>query len=94
MLKISFNLSLDIGHKHSGFSKILSEKSFKFFPSKGGGLVALNLSFMLLATKVHLVPGEQGRKRNMLRFCHTGYVKMAFTLLIEIVALQVETTIV
>ena len=56
VLRIPLNLDLDVGHKRGEFSETLSEKDFEFIPSEGGGLVALNLGFVLLPGEDNSIP--------------------------------------
>lgn len=94
VLGISLNLGPDVGHERGGFSETLTEKSLEFVPSKGGGLVALNLGLVLLPAEVNPIPEERGREGNTLGPRGTGRVEMVLTLLTEVVALHMGTTIV
>lgn len=55
MLRIPFNFGPDTSHKQVRFSKILLEKGFKFVLSRNNGIVASNLSFVLLPAEVNPV---------------------------------------
>ena len=94
VLGIPLNLSPDIGYKRGGFSKILLEKGFKFVPSKKGGLVTLNLCFVLLPMEVDPIPEQKSRKENALMICGTGHVEMILALSTKIVALHVQASII
>lgn len=87
MLRILFNLYPDVSYKQYRFFKTLLEKGFKFVPSKGGGIVALNLGLVLLLAKVNLIPKEQGRKGDVLEAYNTSRVKIVLALLTEVIAL-------
>ena len=55
VLKIPFDISPDISYKQGRFSKALPEKGLKFVLSRGDGIVAFNLSFVLLLAEVNPV---------------------------------------
>lgn len=94
ILKISLNLDSYVGYKHSRFSKTLSEKGLKFVFRKKGNSIALNLNLVLLLAEVDSVLEKQNCKENTLGFCDTGRIKIVLTLLTEVIALYMETTMV
>lgn len=94
VLKISLNFCPDIGYKRGRFSKTLIEKNLEFFPHKGGGLVALYLSFVLLSAKVDPIVEVWDYKKYILKACDIGRVKIVIALLTEIVTLHMRATII
>lgn len=52
VLGVTFNLTSDVIHKRSGFSKVLSEKSLEFILSGESGPITFDSGLMLLPTEV------------------------------------------
>ena len=94
MLEISLDLGPDASYKQGGFSEILLEKGFKFVSSSGDGIVAFNLSFVLLSAKVNPILEEQGRKENAFVARGSGRIEMILILSTEIIALYMQVLIV
>lgn len=94
VLRILFDLGLDVGYKQNTFSKILPEKNFKFVPSKRNSIVVFILGLVLLSVESDFILKKQGRKRDTLVVYNTSYIKMILTLLREVVALYMQTFIV
>lgn len=86
-LGILFNLDLDVGHKQVRFSQTLLNKSFEFILSKVGGLIAFNLSLVLLSAEINLISEKQSHKKDVLVACGTSYIKIVFTLLTKVIVL-------
>lgn len=55
VLRILFNLTLNVSHKYNKFFATLSKKSFEFILSNKKSIVAFNLSFILLLIEVELI---------------------------------------
>lgn len=55
LLKIPLDLSTDISHKGSGFSKTLVKKNLEFVLNKGPVTVTFKLDFVLLPVEVDFV---------------------------------------
>lgn len=72
----------------------MSEKGFKFVPSRKNGIVVFNLDFVLLPAKVKSILKEQYLKTDMLRTCSTGEIEIILVLLKKVVALYIGTIIV
>lgn len=53
MLGILLNLDTDIGYKQGRFCDTLPNKDLEFVLSNEGGIVALNLGFLLLLVEVN-----------------------------------------
>ena len=94
MLGIPLDLSPDASHERDGFSEILPEKGLKFVLSKGDGIVAFNLSFMLLPAEVNPISEERGREEDAFVARGSNRVKIILTLSTEIIALHVRAPIV
>lgn len=94
IFRISLDFSLDTGHKNADFSKILSKKGFKFVLNREDNIIIFNLGLMLLLAKLDLILKEQGYKKDVLRICNTGHIKISFVLLTEVIALYIGVTIV
>lgn len=69
------------------------EKSLKFVPNKKDNIVTFNLSLVLFSAKIDLILEEASCKKNVFKARDTGHVKMAFALVIKVVALYMEATI-
>ena len=89
VLGIPLDCGLDAGHKQGGFSETLLGKGLKFVLSRGDGIVAFNLSFMLLLAKVNLVSKKRGRKEIAFVARGFGRVEIILTLLTNIIALYI-----
>ena len=76
MLRIPLDFSPDASYKRGGFSETLLEEGLKFVPSRGNGIVAFNLSFVLLSVEVNLVSKEQGYKRDAFVACSSSRIKI------------------
>lgn len=88
-MKIPLNFSPDTSQKCDEFSKTLPKKSFKFSLYKRNSIVVFNISFVLLLAKINLILKEQGRGKDILGACGTGYVKIVLALSTKIIALDV-----
>lgn len=89
VLQVFFDFTPDVVNKRGRFSKILSEKCFKFVLSEESNPVPLNLNLVLLPIKVDFILKKQDRKRDALVVCGTSYIEMIFTLLTKVVILYV-----
>lgn len=58
VLRIPLDLSLDAGHKGSGFSKTLIEKGLEFVQNRGPSTVIFNLNLVFLPVELDLVLEE------------------------------------
>ena len=94
VLEIPLNLGLNVSHKQSRFSEILLEKSLEFVLSRGNGIVAFNLSFVLLLAEVNPVLEKWGHKRDAFVTRGSSHVEMIFTLLTKVIALHIQALIV
>lgn len=94
VLGIPLDLNPNAGHKSGGFSKAEPEKGLEFVPSRTDGIVAFNLSLVLLLAKVDLIPEKRGCKGYVLGARGSGCVKIGILLSAEVVALYVGATIV
>lgn len=94
MLRILFDFYLDISYKWYKFSETLLEKGIQFVPSKGSGIIALNLGFILLLAEVDPILKKQGYKKDVLVACSTSRIKIVLVLLTKVVALYLQTLIV
>lgn len=94
VLEIPFNLGLNIGYKQDKFFKTLSKKNLEFVLSKKGNFITLTLGYILLLVEINFILEKQSCKRNMLRLCNTGYVKIVFIILTEVIVLYIKTTII
>ena len=94
VLGIPLDLGPDASHERGGFSETLPEKSLEFVLSRGDGIVAFHLSFVLLPAEVNLISEERGRKRDAFVARGSGRVEMILTLSTEIIALHVQAAIV
>lgn len=63
MLKIRLDFNSDAGTKDGVFSKNLTKKGFEFVPSRRDGIIAFNLSLVLLQSEVNLILEKQGYKK-------------------------------
>lgn len=70
------------------------EKSLKFIPNKKSDIVVLNLNLMLLPAKVGSILKKQGCKKNLLMVFDISCNKIVLILLIEVIALYMQTSIV
>lgn len=89
ILKISLNHGPDAGHKKRRFSKTFAKKDLVFALIKRSDILVLDLSFMLLSTKIYCIVEEQNHKKHTFRACDIGHVKIIFILLTKIVALYI-----
>lgn len=89
LLWIPLNLGPNAGYRKSEFSEILLEKSLEFILSNEGGIVALNLGFILLLAEVDFISKKQSRKRDKLVIHGPGRVKMILALSTKIVVLYI-----
>lgn len=94
VFRMPLNFSPNAGYKGVGFSKALLEKSFKFVPNRGDGIVTFNLGLMLLLAEVDLIPEKQSRKEDMFGARGTGRVKIVFALLTEVLIFYIRATLV
>ena len=94
VLGILLDFGPDASHKQGGFSKTLPEKGFQFVPSRRDGIVAFNLSFVLLPAEVNPISEQQGREGDAFVARDSGRIKMILTLSPEIVALHMQAPIV
>ena len=94
VLGIPLDLGPDVSHERGGFSETLPEKGLEFVPSRGDGIVAFHLSFVLLPAEVNPISEERGRKRDAFVARGSGRVKMILTLLTKIIALHMRAPIV
>ena len=76
VLQILLNLCPNASFEQGGFSKTLLQKSFEFDASKRNGIVAFNLSFILLLVEVNLVSEKQSHKRDAFVANSSGHVKI------------------
>ena len=97
-LLLVFGIPLDLGsnasYKRGGFSKTLLEKGLEFVPGRGDGIVAFNLSFVLLPVEVNPISEEQRREEDAFVARGSGRIKMILTLSTEIIALHMRACIV
>lgn len=70
------------------------EKNLEFVPSMIDNIVAFNLSLMLLSAEVDSISKKQGCKKDAFIACTTGYVKIIFLLLANLVTLYIQAFIV
>lgn len=89
VLKILFNLSLDISCKQDKFSKILQKKSLKFISKNSNGTILFNLSLVLFLVEVNFISKKQSFKKNVLVVNDTSYIKKIFALLTKIIAFYI-----
>ena len=94
VLGIPLDLGPDVSHERGGFSETLPEKGLEFVPSRGDGIVAFHLSFVLLPAEVNPISEERGREGDAFMARGSGRVEMILTLSIEIIALHVRALIV
>lgn len=94
MLRIPYNLNLDISNKNSRFFKVLLKKSFEFGLNKTDGIIAFILSLMLLSIEVDPIPEKQSYERDALKTYGTNHVKIVLVLLTKVVAFYIRATIV
>lgn len=88
VLEILLNLDLDTSYKQGRFPKTLLKKSLELILSRGG-IIAFDISLVLLLAKIDLIVEQQSCKKNMFRVCDTGYIKMIFALPPEVIALYI-----
>lgn len=92
VLKLFFNLTLNIIYKRSGFPKAFLKKDLKFVSCRRVSLVKFHLGLMLLVTKVDSILEEQNCKRNaFLAFCSSRFETVP-VLLTEIVAFHEQVS--
>ena len=72
----------------------MPEKGLEFVPSRGDGIVAFYLSFVLLPAEVNPISEEQGRKGDAFVARGSGRVEIILTLLTKIIALHMQAPIV
>lgn len=89
ILRILFNLGLDISYKQSRFFEVLLKKSLKFVLNKKSGLVTLNFDLILLLVKVDPILEKQSYKRDALLACSISYIKMILVLSKKVVSLYI-----
>ena len=94
VLGIPLGLRPDASHEQGGFSKTLPKKGLEFVSSRGDGIVAFYLSFVLLPAEVNPISEERGREGDAFMARGSGRVEMILTLSIEIIALHVRALIV
>lgn len=94
ILRIPLYLSPDAGYKYNRFLKTLLKKGLEFVLSKRDGTVAFNLSFVLLLVEVTLILEKQVYKKDALKTCDIGRVKIIFLISTKIVAFHIRATIV
>lgn len=94
ILRIFLDLGPNIGYKGGRFFKTLTEKGFKFVPSKEGGHIALNLDFVLLLAEINLILKKQSCKKNALVTYDTNRVKIILALLTKIISLYIQALII
>ena len=94
VLKIPFDLGLDVSHKQGEFSKTLLKEGFKFVLSKGDGIIAFNLSFVLLPAEVNPVFEKQSRKKDAFVVYGSDCIKIILTLLTEVIAFYMQASII
>ena len=94
VLEIPLDLGPDASHEQGGFLETLPKKGLKFVPSRGDGIVAFHLSFVLLLAEVNPISKERGRKGDAFMARGSGRVEMILTLSTEIIALHMRAAIV
>lgn len=70
------------------------KKRLKFVLSKRDNIIIFNISFILLPAKIDLILEKQSCKKNILKTCGTGYIKIVFTFLTKVIAFNIWVTIV
>ena len=91
---IPLDLDPDASYKQGRFSKTLLKKGLEFVPSRGDGIIAFNLSFILLPAEVNPISEEEDCKEDAFVAYGSGRVKMILILLIEIIALHMRAAII
>ena len=94
VLEISLDLSPDASYKQGGFSETLLKKGLKFVLSRGDGIVAFNLSFVLLPAEVNPILEKRGCEKDAFVARGFGHVEMIFILSTKIIALHMQAPIV
>ena len=94
VLGIPLDLGPDASHKRGGFSETLPEKGLEFVLGRRDGIVAFNLSFVLLPAEVNPISEERGREGDAFVARGSGRVEMILTLSTERIALHVRAPIV
>ena len=94
VFEILLDLGLDANYKQGGFSKILLKKGLQFALSSANGIVAFNLSFVLLLMEVNPVFKKQGREGDAFIARSSSHIKMILTLFIKVIALYIRALIV
>ena len=94
ILRILLDLSPNANYKRGGFSKTLPKKGLEFILSREDGIIAFNLSFLLLPTEVNPVLEKQGSKRNAFMAHDSGYIEMICTLSTKVITLYMQAFIV
>lgn len=59
VLRILLDLGSNADHKDGKFFKTFLQKSFEFVSSRRAGIIAFNLSFVLLQVEVNPIPNKQ-----------------------------------
>lgn len=72
----------------------MPKTDFKFVSSKRDGIIAFNLSFLMLPAKIDPISEERDRKKDAFRAHSLSRVKIILALLIKEVTLYVQALIV
>lgn len=79
----------DTIYKYDIFAKTLLEKGIEFVLYKGSNFVLLNLSLMLLSTKVNYITKKRDYEKNAVMAHATSNVEIILALLTEILTLYI-----
>lgn len=94
VLGVSFDVTLNVIHKHSRFSKALPEKSLEFVPNKESGPVTFDLGLMLFLAEINLILEEQNYKKDAFVTLGLSSFEMILILPTELIAFHVQVFIV
>lgn len=84
-MRISLDLSLNVGYKRYRFFKTLPEKGFDFVLNEKDNTIIFNLSLILLQLEVDLIAKKQDCKKDTFGVCGIGRLKRIFVLSIKII---------
>lgn len=88
------DFSTDVDHKRGRLLKVLLKKGLKFVLDKRGGIVAFNLSLMLLSAEVDLISKNQIRESIALGVYYIDYIQKVFVRLTKVITFYVRATII
>lgn len=94
ILRVPFNLALDIIYKHNIFSKTLLKKGLEFDSNRKNGLIIFLLYFILLLSKINPISKEQNCKKNAFRVYDLNNFEIVFRLLAEIIIFYMQMFII